>query len=475
MRITHAQYNSTTMKVPSGQHPNTPSGQTTGAQPATPPPAAAKPTETVSARQMLDALQLANREATLAKVAKVLNREGSSATQLLLDVKGKPLLVEAAIGKTPVEAGEWVKVMRAGNELQLIGKLATSELFKSQEAEVARALVQRLPWQHSLDTGLARLLGSLTQGLKPDPVPGQPPSAGLPTPLPEPARQALSELIARLPNSASLPPGQGNEPRTPQSIRQWISESGLFTEARLSQSSRTEQAALPDLKLAIGRVITALLAQPAKTPEALSQFNRLTPATSQDLIQAPLQFPIAGSAYSSAGNAGTSEPVTAGQMLRLLAGMLNRITVNQLHSQTLSARAGGDAGSPASVLLLDLPWLTPQNEPRIAQLRLEHYSKQERHNAKETKAAAGEWRLSLAIDLDEAGPLHFDVALREQSVSATVWANQQDTLKQVNEQLPLLRKSLSGLGLEVTDLDCRQGRPQASTTRLEHRLVDTRA
>jgi hypothetical protein len=79
------------------------------------------------------------------------------------------------------------------------------------------------------------------------------------------------------------------------------------------------------------------------------------------------------------------------------------------------------------------------------------------------------------MDLDEAGPLHFDVALRQQAVSARVWAEKQTTLRQVNQELPALRQSLTDLGLEVTDLDCRRGTPQSSVTRLEHRLVDTRA
>ncbi|MBC7184082.1 MAG: flagellar hook-length control protein FliK, partial [Marinobacter sp.] len=152
-----------------------------------------------------------------------------------------------------------------------------------------------------------------------------------------------------------------------------------------------------------------------------------------------------------------------------------RITVNQLHSQVLTARGGGDAAAPASTLLLDLPWLTPQNEPRLAQVRIEQYPEDRESDRKPTGRTITEWRLSLTMDLDEAGPLHFDVALRQQAVSARVWAEKQTTLRQVNEELPALRQSLTDLGLEVTDLECRRGTPTGSITRLEHRLVDTRA
>ncbi|AOY87234.1 flagellar hook-length control protein FliK [Marinobacter salinus] len=449
------------MKLPSSQQPPVPQGQKTVSP--------APPTETMtqgrdpvalSARQQLEQLQLANRETTLARVAEVISRQGAAGSDILLDVRGKSLLVQAAIGRTELETGDWVKVLRAGNELQLMGKLAPAP-----EAGIARALAQRMPWQQDLQGGLTRLLTSLTQGLKPDALPGQPPSERTARPMPEAARQALQQVLSRLPPGTTIQPGTGAQDQTLQQMKQWISESGLFAESRLAQ---TPSASLPDLKLAIGRVITALLAQQGEGPEG---FNRLTPLASPELVQAPLQFPQAMALTPPASADG--EPTTVGQMLRLLAGMLNRITVNQLHSQVLTARAGGEAPAPVSTLLLELPWLTPQNEPRIAQVRIEQHSEEQRGQSSQHKAAS-EWRLALAMDLDEAGLMHFDVSLRHQSVSARVWAEKQTTLRQIHEELPLLRQSLTDLGLEVTDLECRRGSPEHPATRLEHRLVDTR-
>ncbi len=154
--------------------------------------------------------------------------------------------------------------------------------------------------------------------------------------------------------------------------------------------------------------------------------------------------------------------------------MLNRITVNQLHSQILSTRTTAEAPTPVSTMLLELPWLNPNNEPRIAQLRIEQ-EQADSERQQPGKSRATEWRLSLAMDLDEAGPLHFDVSLRQDQVSAQVWAEKQATLRQVREGLPQLRKGLSDIGLDVVDLECRRGTPRGASTRLEHRLVDTRA
>ncbi|MDF0749073.1 flagellar hook-length control protein FliK [Marinobacter sp. 71-i] len=447
------------MKLPNGNP--TPPPKSDSPVPATNRPTGEQPSarlDAASARVQLDQLKLANREATLARVAEVISRQSSAGAQLLLDIRGQSLTVQAAIGDTSLETGDWVKVMRAGNELQLMGKLA-----QAPEAGISRALAQRLPWQQSIDAGLARVLTALTGGARPDSGATGTPLNAPPQPLPQPVRQAIEQLVARLPSSQSLTPGAGTQPGAANQLKQWVEESGLFAESRLA---RAPEATLPDLKLAIGRIITTLLAQQGDGPDA---FNRLTPLPSPELMQAPLQFP---NTFPPPPPQSSAEP-TVGQMLRLLAGMLNRITVNQLHSQVLSTRTTAEAPTPVSTLLLELPWLNPNNEPRIAQLRIEQERPDSEHQ-QAGKARATEWRLSLAMDLDEAGPLHFDVSLRQDQVSAQVWAEKQSTLRQVREDLPQLRKSLSDIGLDVVDLECRRGTPQGASTRLEHRLVDTR-
>jgi hypothetical protein len=432
-------------------------------------PAPAQPTvPTLGAQRVLNELQLGLNESLLARVTDVIQRQNGG-TELLLNIRGKALQVHASVGETRLQAGDWIKVLRAGNELQLMGKLAAAP-----EVSLAQALVQRLPWQQSLDSGLARLMAGLQQGVKANTPPGQLPSQAFSgtaaQPLPPAARQALEQLFARLPTSNQLTPGAGQQTAAVKQVQQWLSESGLFAEARLAA---TPSATLPDLKLAIGRVITALLAQQGQGPE---QFNRLTPLTSPALIQTPLQFPGAFAVtQASIGSSAREEPPNVGQLLRILAGMLNRITVNQLHTQVLNTRGGTDAGAPTNTLLLELPWMNPQQQPKLAQLRIEQRPGKGGSGREPSRASVGEWRLVLAMDLDQAGPLQFEVSLRQQAVSALVWAEKLATLRQVHQQLPLLRSSLTDLGLEVTDLECRQGNPGPIATQLHHRLVDTKA
>jgi hypothetical protein len=480
------------MKVPNG-NPPTPPNADGPLKPARPSagdrPADVSPTS--SARAQLAQLKLANRETTLARVSEIISQPSSGTSRLLLDVRGQSLAVNASIGETSLETGDWVKVMRAGNELRLLAKLAPAA-----ESTVARALAQRLPWQQSIDAGLARVLTALTSGLKADSsVSAQNPGAtlsGTTQPLPPGVRQAIEQLATLLPTrqtlaaltsteargQAQMPlstaPAAGTAPATfpkaPESlaanqIRQWVEQSGLFAESR---TARATDAPPADLKLALGRIVHQLLEQQGQT---LNGFNRLTPIPSPDLVQAPLQFPATATTQAPQF---TSEPVSVGQMLRLLAGVLNRITVNQLHSQVLSTRTTADAPAPNNTLILDLPWLNQNNEPRVMQLRVEEQVRDGDEDRK-TRSRNTEWKLSLAMNLDEAGPMHFDVSLGFGKISAQVWAEKQSTLQQAKQHLPTLRKSLADIGLEVTDLECRRGVPQGATTHLEHRLVDTQA
>lgn len=456
------------MKLPNG-NPLPPVSPTTSREAPARSTAAGEASAAAPARtaaQLLDGLELGNRQAVIARVAQVLQGAGEQPPQAILDLRGRSLLVDLPAVEPRIQNGELLRVMRAGQELQLLEKLAAPA-----ETRLAQALARHLPGQHRLDSGLNQLISSLATGVRP--TPGSAALPGTAEPLPAAAREAIQGLLRQLPTGTGFTrPGTGAGPATSSNpVRQWIAGSGLFTEAHLSQQ---REPAVTDLKLALGRIITSLLQHQGLDQ---AQFSRYTPLPSQDLMAAPLQFPVTA---VTSGNAGPApEPMATGQMLRLLAGMLNRITVNQLHSQLLSTRAAGGGEAPTgatSTWLVDLPWLSPQGDARIAQLRLEqHDAGDDAGGNQPRRQGVSEWRFSLALDLDTAGPVFFEVALREAAVSARVWAERQGTLQQVRRQLDGLRDRLTELGLEVTGLECRRGSPQGATTRLEHQLIDIRA
>ncbi len=447
-----------TMKIPvPGQTPpqadnsgrSQPAGQTTGTTPGA--STGATPNPAQSARQLLDQLELRQHQQVMARVSRVLEKTATAPEQLLLDVRGKSLVVNS---DTRMQPGDWVRIMRAGNELRLMAQMSSEG---TPQSRVAQQLAQHLPWQHRLDQGLAQL-ARLAQ-----PAAGTPSTQG--QGIPEPVREAVRTLAAQIPQAGRLAgAAQGDNPG--RAIQEWISSSGLFAERQLAQSPASVPA---DLKLALNRIVSALLGQQGDNPQAL---NRYTPLTSPDLVQAPLQFPQAQQAPLTPPPA--QDNLSTGQMLRLLAGMLNRITVNQLHSQTLTTRTTVDAPVATPTWLLELPWLDTNNQPRTAQLRLERHGDEEDGSDRPRRRVA-QWRLTLAMDLDEAGQVTFELGLQNQQVSALIWAEKAATLKQANEDLPWFRQRLGDLGLDVVEMECRRGQPRGARTQLDHRLVDVKA
>ncbi|MCK7543423.1 flagellar hook-length control protein FliK [Marinobacter bryozoorum] len=434
--------------------------------------------------QQLRQLHLENRQAVVARVAELLAQRGSQ--QAVLDVRGQRVTVDLPNNGPELKAGDLIRIMREGQSLTLLDKLPAAA-----ETRLGQALLRHLPWQQNLDSGLTRLLAALSTGLNSAPGTALP---GTTEPLPASVREALQAIVRLLPRASaengapSFRPVTGQSPASPgtsaalltgtgaplknpldaAAVKQWLATSGVLAEAGLARG--TAQPGPTDLKLALGRLALTLLQHQNLGSD---QFTRFTPLPSQELISAPLQFPAPTTPPVTMTEA--REPTSPGQMLRLLAGMLNRITVNQLHSQLLTTRAGGEAGTPVNTLVTDLPWMAPGGEVKTAQLRIDYESPDQQGASKARKASVAEWRLSLAMDLDEAGKVFFDVALRQSSVSARVWAEQQATARQVTRQLGDLRTRLTDLGLEVSELECRRGQPPVTPTRLEHRLLDTRA
>lgn len=435
--------------------------------------------------RQLQNLQLENRQAVVARVAELLSDRGLQ--QAVLEVRGQKLTVTLPREGPDIKAGDLLRIMREGPALTLLDKLPPTA-----EARLGQALIRHLPWQQHLDSGLGQLLNALSAGLRATPGSGALPGAS--QPLPANVREAL-QAIARLlpqvsgerggltfqplarggqtatPGSPLSPPsGAGTSaPLNAEGVRQWLANSAPLTEARLARG--TLEPAPVDLKLALGRLALTLLQHQNLGTD---QFTRFTPLPSHELVTAPLQFP-APSTVPLASAEGSREAASPGQMLRLLAGMLNRITVNQLHSQLLTTRSGAEGAPQVNTLITDLPWLNPAGEVKTAQLRIDYDRPEQEHKPETRRAGVAEWRLSLAMDLDDAGKVFFDVALRQQAVSARVWAERQATARQVNQQLGDLRSRLTELGLEVSELECRRGQPPTAATRLEHRLLDTRA
>ncbi|MFE8069535.1 flagellar hook-length control protein FliK [Marinobacteraceae bacterium S3BR75-40.1] len=427
-----------------------------------------------TAKALLDRLQINPGQTLLAKVfskAPEATRAGNT-TRMLLEVLGQKLPVDTNV---PLKTGSLVRIQREANHLRLL------EALPADTRQLAtQALAQKLPSQHSLESGLKTLASTLKQlSAQPRPTASAPPQAS-PADLPQNLRQsvkaAMERLFQNIPQQKQLVDPNNRAPQKEvAAIRDWVARSGVFAEAQLARTVSEGKQAPPDnLKTALLNLARVLMQTDVES--AATQMRQLRPVTSPELLQQPLQFPQPLQAPPQGGK----ETMDSGQMLRLLAGMLNRITTQQLHTQTLSLPTPQDGGMapPTPTWLLEIPWFG-NSGPKVAELRLERHElekeQEEEEKRKKAKKRTAQWRLALALDLDNLGPVFFDLAVEPGSVAATIWAQRETTWRLVREETPRFERSLTNLGLTVKRLDCQQGYPHRPRTQLEHRLVDEKA
>ncbi|MDH3354312.1 MAG: flagellar hook-length control protein FliK [Chromatiales bacterium] len=67
------------------------------------------------------------------------------------------------------------------------------------------------------------------------------------------------------------------------------------------------------------------------------------------------------------------------------------------------------------------------------------------------------WGITLQVDLTPLGPMRVQLKLKDKAVSTTFWAEKQSTLTLVNQNLPTLKGAFERAGLVVTDLRVLHG------------------
>jgi len=227
----------------------------------------------------------------------------------------------------------------------------------------------------------------------------------------------------------------------PETLRQAIHASGLFYEARLAQLAAGANllARLDgDLKAALLSLATQLRALPGLPVPWPARPNREAgPPRSGS-------GPVAQGRITGEIAAGGSPPFP--ETLRAASGQaLARLVLHQW-----SAVENSESGQ--SRWLVELP-LRSGDGIDIVHLLLE------REQNRGTPEQEAVWRVELALDLPELGPVHARIAVSGDRVSTHVWAREMDTVARVQEALPELRAALEERRLRVRDLGCHHGEP----------------
>ncbi|MDB6062965.1 MAG: hypothetical protein JWM78_3068 [Verrucomicrobiaceae bacterium] len=372
--------------------------------------------------------------------------------QLQTNAQGQLTLLSsgsaAAVAQTPNALVEPVKLAPQTPLPQIATPLQTLQ-------QSAREL---LPKQQALNT-LVPLLQKLLQ----------PAQSNAQATLPQPVVKALLQLLQSLPLAEQL--------QNPVTLRVAVENSGSFLENRIARA-QLDTAKLPNVATAKPEALaklatTDIKAQISALLEVIRKFIPNTPTMARtpapidtdDLVYSHKPAMQHNTAQNIAGER-AEEPAdsTLTQLSKLLQSGLARIQLNQLDSAS-ARHASNDTQPPVPTWIVEVPVRTPFGADNV-QLRIEQRFKKLSNRMRQ------QWNVHIALDLHAAGKLTASLAIVEKSVSATLWAEHEQTHRAVRDEMDFLRAGLESVGVTVTEMQCRHGVAPARTSPLTQRLVD---
>ncbi|MFT3931503.1 MAG: flagellar hook-length control protein FliK [Spongiibacteraceae bacterium] len=288
--------------------------------------------------------------------------------------------------------------------------------------------------------------------------------------LPPQINKALAQLLQSLPKAAQL--------QNSDNVKRAINNSGSFLEAKIANTITAQPDAEPLAKIAatdIKAQVTALLAlvrqfaphaatalktgsSPGLSPQAATEFV----ADDEFVYTKPV---IQHAAVDGASlNENESLDNLLSQLSKLLQSGFARIQLNQLDSAN-ARHINHDSQAPVPTWVLELPLRTQHGVDQL-QLRIEQHRKQQQQRKQV------QWNVEIAFDLHQAGKIAASLAIVDNSVSATLWAEQEKTHLRVREEMDFLRVGLESVGVKVTEMQCRLGLPTPRANPISQQLVD---
>lgn len=456
----------------------------------------------------LDSINIKVGQAIQAKVIEVTNAVTNRATQnnfnVTLDIAGTKLLVKTNIQLQP---GQLIEVRPNAKGELLLSPPTAKEIppliqaisrilpFQQPVGKTVASILQNLPLLEAQNPQLKTLTDKLIQLL--------------------PKANHFKPVVTTAPDQAAPQTNFNNLGKSSlnnpvMQIRQAIENSGIFMENRLaataytvplatqpkslsplitsrlvensptstgtalspgSPGSMSANTSASDLKAVISQLINTLGTIYASGQTATGSTANILAASDPTLLINPFNFPtVAGPIRGASSD--QERNLSVGDLLKRLAGALNRIQFNQLNSLYQAQTSSSDTAT-IQTWHMEIPFLTAQNEVDPIQVRIDQETS--KNNNSQEQENQSSWKLSLAFDLDNLGPLYIQVNLSPPNVSSTIWAEQQQTLKLINREANNFRESLTKLGLTVDDICCRQGQPNTRKARLEQQIVDIKA
>jgi hypothetical protein len=288
------------------------------------------------------------------------------------------------ISQTELKKGDVIRVLvDSNNNLQALPPKTNATVTPQIEA-----LKQSLPKQLSFNdmSQLVRQLQTLNEAS--------------PSTLPLQTQQALKQLVQSLPNLATLT-------ASPETMKQAIQTSGLFSESLLLNDNKTQLPA--DLKLNLERL---------KDIQESTGALRLGNTT---------------------GNNIPTEQI---------ANAIERITTNQLRHLTDSTQVG----TSTYPLHIELPIKDGQTH-HLTRIEINQDS-----STKDNPKQDRRWLVKLKFDFEETGRFDARASIQANKVGIIFAAEDAETVQKLQRNLPVLKQQLKSKDIEVERLDTFQSK-----------------
>jgi|GEM_PF-5827861 len=403
----------------------------------------------------------------------------------------------ASNGITTLMTSTLAQTTRAGEQLN---QTSTSELkptFNQASMNLSiieQGLRQALPQQQPLKNLLPLLITINRQ-----------PPAEWPTQL----TQQIAQLLKQFPTPAQL--------QQPATLKQSISNSGIFLEAKLAELSAgppsrakgstssnpavANNALNRDINALMRQIITLtekpaalkVTAQPAATDASIASRSSLTsplpgalalssgsgdPADTtkpHSLFQTPFFEAAINSAPTLSASAPKNEKnadVLLRQLSSQLLASLAKTQLNQLETLATRQQNTPDNQGPVNSWTIEIPIVHGKQIDNLnMQIEQQLVDKDGAHPGDSKKKL---WTVMLAFDLHALGKMNIQLKVIEKSVSATVWSQLENTHREVLREITGLKTNLEKIGVNVKHVDCQLGLPPKQNIPIYKQLVDIR-
>lgn len=330
-----------------------------------------------------------------------------------------------------------------------------------------------------------------------------------PTNWPKELTQNVTHLLKLFPSSQLL--------QQSPALKQVISNSGIFLEAKLAQlsanasptnkmatasSQQTTNSALGrDLKGLMQRIIP-LLENSIRSQNATPSVSTATaPAKNLSLepsLPGAQLLPVPGgesdeglkphalfqtspldpvianatSLASSRSGAGKNVDVLLRQLSSQLLASLARTQLNQLETLATRQQNTPDNQGPINSWTLEIPIIHGKNIDNLDMRIDQHLVDDEQAGNKDS--GKNLWTVMLAFDLHKLGKMNVQLKVIGMSVSATVWSQLENTHQVVQREIDSLKSNLEKVGVNVQQVDCQLGLPPKQNMPIYKQLVDIR-